>query len=296
MGMRVMRQAPFVRATARQPPAAPFAARTRRSPHRATALLDARRSRPHVVRVPARTFYRLLFLAAARRLAGGLAYGLPLGLALSAPLRAQVALPPAHTITARHLTSVSPAIDGQLSDDVWRVAPDVPPDAFITTSPVAGGEPSLRTAAWVSFDDVALYVAVRAFDPRPDSIAAPYARRDDETTADWIFVEIDSRHDRRTGSSFGLDPRGVQVDGAWANDADYDASWNGVWDGAARVDASGWTAEFRIPFSQLALPAGAARHADHPRSQHLPRGATTRRNVEHVPAATHRCWCACRTS
>ena len=32
---------------------------------------------------------------------------------------------------------------------------------------------------------------------------------------------------------------GVQVDGAWAADVNYDSSWNGVWDGAARIDSLG---------------------------------------------------------
>jgi hypothetical protein len=89
----------------------------------------------------------------------------------------------------------------------------------------------------VLFDDAAIYVAVRLYDPHPDSILAPYPRRDDETTSDWVFVEMDTRHDRRSGYSFGLNPRGVQVDGTWFGDVNYDASWNSVWEGAASIDA-----------------------------------------------------------
>jgi len=164
------------------------------------------------------------------------------------------------TVTAHRLDAAPPTIDGRLDDPAWHEVDraDITSDVFVTTRPVAGGVPRLRTEARMRFDDAALYVAVRAYDPHPDSIIAPYSRRDDEITADWIFVEIDSRHDRRTGFSFGVSPRGVQVDGTWANDVDYDSSWNGVWDAAAHVDSLGWAAEFRIPFSQLALPAGRA--------------------------------------
>jgi hypothetical protein len=38
------------------------------------------------------------------------------------------------------------------------------------------------------------------------------------------------------------------------NDNNEDVTWDGVWDGAARVDSLGWVAEFRIPFSQLRFP------------------------------------------
>jgi hypothetical protein len=72
------------------------------------------------------------------------------------------------------------------------------------------------------YDDAAVYVAVRLFDPSPDSVLAPYPRRDDENTSDWVFVEVDTRFDRRSGYSFGLNPRGVQVDGTWSNDVDFD--------------------------------------------------------------------------
>jgi hypothetical protein len=111
----------------------------------------------------------------------------------------------------------------------------------------------------VLVDDDALYVGLEYDDPTPGTILAPLARRDDETTSDWAFVEIDSRHDRRSGFSFGVNPRGVQVDGLWIADTAYDSAWNSVWAAAAKVGERGWTAEFRIPFANLAfaLPRGA---------------------------------------
>jgi hypothetical protein len=144
-----------------------------------------------------------------------------------------------------------PVIDGRLDDAAWCAAPAA--TDLVQSRPSPGALASLPTVARVLYDDVAIYVAVRLFDPHPDSIVAPYPRRDDETTSDWIFVEIDSRLDRRSGLSFGVNPRGVQVDGSWADDVNYDAAWNGVWESAVAVDSLGWTAEYRIPFSQLPL-------------------------------------------
>jgi hypothetical protein len=161
------------------------------------------------------------------------------------------------SLTALRLSGPPPAIDGRLDEAIWSAAP-VATD-FVESSPRPAARASLRSEARVLVDEEALYVGLRYYDPEPGKILAPLARRDDETTSDWAFIELDSRYDRRSGFSFGLNPRGVQVDGLWSDDIAYDASWNAVWEAAAQVDRQGWTVEVRIPFSQLAfsLPAGA---------------------------------------
>ncbi|MEO8620865.1 MAG: DUF5916 domain-containing protein [bacterium] len=150
-------------------------------------------------------------------------------------------------------TYAPPHIDGRLDDSAWHDAPVL--SDFVQSRPRPGAAANLRTEVRILFDDAALYVGVRAFDPHPDSIIAPYPRRDDEGASDWIFVEIDSRHDHRTAVSLGVNPRGVQVDGLWSDDVNYDPAWNGVWEATSIIDSLGWTVEYRIPFSQLALRA-----------------------------------------
>ena len=142
-------------------------------------------------------------------------------------------------------------IDGQIEGVEWARAP-VASD-FVQSQPTPGAAARLRTEARVLVDDAALYVAVRLFDADPAGIAAPYFRRDNEGVSDWVFVEVDSRYDRRSAFSFGLNPRGVQADGAFVDDATYKPEWNAVWEGAARVDEQGWASEFRIPLSQLSF-------------------------------------------
>ncbi|HWG35223.1 MAG TPA: DUF5916 domain-containing protein [Gemmatimonadaceae bacterium] len=165
------------------------------------------------------------------------------------------------TVMAVRIDGSAPAVDGSLDDPVWRHAfadPRTTASDFVEQGPRPGTDPALRTIAAFAFDDEAMYVAVRAFDNSPDSIVAPYPRRDDETTSDWIFVELDTRHDRRNAFSMGCNPRSVEVDGVFVDDVNYDYSWNGVWQCAARIDSLGWTAEFRIPFSQLRASAPSA--------------------------------------
>src|SRR5690348_6044519 len=142
-----------------------------------------------------------------------------------------------------------PVIDGKDDDDVWRAAPPI--TAFQQWQPTEGKEPRFRTEAKVAYDAANLFVFVRAFDPHPDSIIKILERRDTYTPSDMIWLFIDSYHDRRTGFEFGVNSAGVKIDQAIYVDGNEDSAWDGVWDVATRIDSLGWTAEFRIPLSQL---------------------------------------------
>ena len=89
------------------------------------------------------------------------------------------------------------------------------------------------------------------YDPHPDSILRLLGRRDVRVATDQIKIIIDSYHDLRTGYEFAVNPAGVKRDYAVYSDITEDPSWDGVWEAATTVDSLGWTAEFRIPLSQL---------------------------------------------
>jgi hypothetical protein len=145
---------------------------------------------------------------------------------------------------------VPPVIDGRLDDAAWHDAPVA--TGFLQRSPHPGAPASERTEARVAFDHEALYIAVRAFDRAPDSIASQLARRDATGVfSDWVDVIIDSFHDRRSAYRFSVNPHGVKKDVFHFDDGQEDLSWNAVWDVATTVDEHGWTAEFRIPLSQI---------------------------------------------
>jgi hypothetical protein len=148
-------------------------------------------------------------------------------------------------------------IDGNLDEAVWATAK--PESDFTQSYPKAGEPGTERTEVRVLYDDAALYVAVRAFDSHPDSIAAQLARRDASGIySDWIHLVIDSYHDRRNGFRFSVNPRGVQKDVLHSDDRNEDLNWDAVWEVGTSVDKEGWTAEYRIPFSQLRF-GGAAK-------------------------------------
>ena len=152
----------------------------------------------------------------------------------------------------------SPKLDGSLDDSVWATAP-VASD-FTQNYPQGGVPASRRTEARVLFVGDAIYVGIRAFDS-PDSIAAPLMRRDAQViNSDQVQVLIDSYHDLRTAFEFGVTPSGVKFDTYHYDDVHGDVTWDAVWDVAVSRDSLGWSAEFRIPLSQLRY-SGSPAHA-----------------------------------
>ena len=156
--------------------------------------------------------------------------------------------------TRAALAAKPPVIDGRDDDEVWRLA--TPITGFRQFRPVEDGEPSFRTETKVAYDARNFYVFVRAFDPHPDSILKLLARRDVRTASDQLKIMIDSYHDRRTGYEFAVNPAGVKRDFAVYDDGNEDDAWDGVWEVGTQIDSLGWTAEFRIPLSQMRYVPG----------------------------------------
>ncbi len=159
----------------------------------------------------------------------------------------------AATVQATRATT-PPVIDGRDIDEVWRRALAI--TAFRQFRPVEDGEPRFATETKVAYDSRNFYVFIRAFDPHPDSILKLLARRDVRTASDQLKIIVDSYHDRRTGYEFAVNPAGVKRDYAVYDDGNEDDAWDGVWEVGTQVDSLGWTAEFRIPLSQMRYAPG----------------------------------------
>ena len=159
------------------------------------------------------------------------------------------------TVTSRRVAHAvrltgSIKLDGHLDDPAWAEAPVA--TGFIQSYPKPNAPSVDATEVRILYDDAALYVGVRMFDSHADSIAAPLARRDASGLySDELHVMIDSYHDRRTAFRFTVNPRGVKEDVLEYNDNNEDPNWDAVWDVVTSIDSLGWTAEYRIPFSQL---------------------------------------------
>jgi len=148
--------------------------------------------------------------------------------------------------TAR--TTEAPHIDGHLDDTAWNMVDWS--GGFIQRQPEDGQAPTAQTELKLVYDDEAIYIAVRAHDD-PELVTSRLARRD-WFPGDWVEVNIDSRADRRTAYSFTLSLSGTRGDEYISEDGSrWDGNWDPVWSGATQIDDQGWTAEMRIPLSQL---------------------------------------------
>lgn len=122
---------------------------------------------------------------------------------------------------------------------------------FTQLQPNEGREPHQETNFKILYDDRYLYIAYFCHDNAPDSIIRRMSRRD-QFPGDWVEINIDSYHDLRTAFSFTLSVSGVRGDEFVSNNGNnWDVSWNPIWYSKTNINDKGWTAEVKIPLSQL---------------------------------------------
>jgi hypothetical protein len=151
------------------------------------------------------------------------------------------------TYTTLRLTMAPPEIDGSLNDSCWTSGTWA--GDYVQWIPREGARPSQPTYLKVLYDDHNIYVAIRAVDSIPSDITVRRGRRD-QFIGDVVGINFDSYHDRRTGFEFNLTAAGQKLDLVLTN-INWDVNWNAVWSGKTGVEDSAWTAEFKIPLSQL---------------------------------------------
>jgi hypothetical protein len=176
-------------------------------------------------------------------------------LAYAAPIRVS-SQPTQKTARAVRVNGAAPRVDGRLDDGAWRAAPTI--SDFVQKIPNEGAEPSVITEVQLVYDDDALYVGARMRRRDPQAIRTSVTRRDGESDAEVFTISLDTYLDRRTAYSFSISSGGVRGDFYHSQDSEdsgREAQFDPVWSARTRVDEEGWTAELRIPFSQLRFTA-----------------------------------------
>ncbi len=149
----------------------------------------------------------------------------------------------------RRLSGAAIVLDGIPNEAAWNIV-EWGGD-FIQYQPNEGKSPSQPTRFKILFDDKFLYVAYNCLDNEPALIEKRMGRRD-AFPGDFVAINIDSYHDLRTAFSFTISVSGVRGDEIVSNNgSNWDASWNPIWFAKTAVNKDGWTAEIKIPLSQL---------------------------------------------
>jgi hypothetical protein len=140
-------------------------------------------------------------------------------------------------------------IDGKLDDDAWSKA--WLETNFVQKFPDEAKPPTQRTEARVLYNNETIYIGIRCFDKEAKKIVAQLTRRDRDIPGDRVSVDISSRNDHASAFHFQVSAAGVQVDGLWFNDTEYNNDWDGVWYSATTIDDQGWSVEIEIPLGTM---------------------------------------------
>jgi hypothetical protein len=177
-----------------------------------------------------------------------------------APLGAQVAIALsallAPALASAQNSSVHPTpppVAGRLDEPDWQAGRPV--TDFRQSQPNEGEPATQRTEVRFLYDEDALYIGARMFDTAGRSgVRTRLVRRDDDFNSDYVEIIFDTFHDHQGRVDFAVNPSGSRQDSYGPNGASLDPAWDAVWEVATRIDSLGWTAEFRIPLSQLRFP------------------------------------------
>jgi hypothetical protein len=168
----------------------------------------------------------------------------------------------------------APVIDGRLDDEAWKSG-QVYSD-FVQRELREGEPVTERTEVRLLTDGEALYVGAWLFDRDPSGIVPGEKIRDVTlSNSDYFALILDTYLDRQNGFVFATTPAGIEYDGQVVKEGEgggvfqagqtraqsgsmggFNLNWDATWQVTTSIDANGWYAEFRIPFSTLRYGSG----------------------------------------
>jgi hypothetical protein len=141
-------------------------------------------------------------------------------------------------------------LDGRLDDAAWQAA--TPVTDFTQVDPNEGQPATQRTEMRFLFDEGALYVGAKMYDTEGRAgVRTSLVRRDAPFNSDYMEIVIDGFHDHLGRAFFQVNPSGSKFDMLGIGSSCCDEGWDPIWEAATRIDDDGWSAEIRIPLSQL---------------------------------------------
>jgi hypothetical protein len=149
-----------------------------------------------------------------------------------------------------------PKIDGDLSDDVWRMAAAF--TEFKMVFPNPGQEPTEKTELRIVFDSEHLYIGIYCRDREPSKISGNSMVHDgvgEGKADDVVRVLLDPFQDKRNAYVFIINARGGRSEGLAAGES-ASLNWDGIWDGKSKLQPDGWSAEIGIPFKTMSFKPG----------------------------------------
>ncbi len=150
----------------------------------------------------------------------------------------------------RHLVDVD--LDGKLDEPIWQKLPAY--DEFVVIEPDTLSRPTYRTRVRFFYDDKSLYVGIDMDQPKETLVARLTGRDSRQFNRDTINITLDTSGEGRYGYWFGVALGGSVMDGTLLPERQFSRDWDGAWWGKSDETDTGWSAEFRIPWSSVSMP------------------------------------------
>lgn len=139
-------------------------------------------------------------------------------------------------------------LSGKLDDPLWKTA--IPVELKYEILPGDNLPAREKTIVKILYDDKNIYFGFECSDSNPLQIRANYSDRDKIYNDDYVQVVIDTYKDYQKGYEFTVNPFGIRGD-LLISSGENNLSQDWIWNSAAALNNSGWTAEIAIPFSSL---------------------------------------------
>ncbi|MFQ5543183.1 MAG: DUF5916 domain-containing protein [Nitrospiria bacterium] len=162
------------------------------------------------------------------------------------------------SLRAIRLENGQVTVDGFVNEPIWQTG--MAATGFVQQEPFVGSLSLAESFARVAYDESHLYIGALLNDPQPDLV------RGDERQEDGLFdrsdafaVLIDTYHDHQNGFFFETNLLSAMSDALVSQEGtEVNRDWDANWSVAAQRTETGWSVEFRIPFTALRFRPGEA--------------------------------------
>ena len=143
-------------------------------------------------------------------------------------------------------------IDGKIDEAAWQRMVAYSDLRVVVPDTLAA--PEYETRIRMFYTERGLYVSYDMDQPA-ETLVQRFTQRDaQEDTRDFVTMTLDTSGGGRYGYFMSLALGDSQRDGTVLPERQFKADWDGAWYGATATTETGWSAEFFIPWSQMAMP------------------------------------------
>lgn len=143
-------------------------------------------------------------------------------------------------------------IDGKLDEKVWKSLTAY--DPYKVTEPDTLKKPLYETKTRFFYTSDGFYFSMEMEQPKSTLVRRFKSRDDFDTKSDRVGFSLDTSGNGKYAYWFSVSLGDSQADGTLMPERIFSSDWDGAWYGASAETENGWSVEYYIPWSQVAMP------------------------------------------